>query len=60
VKGVYEYCDVSLYYLREKTPRQFFTSTWRLSDHARSFIIFYNDPETNKLRFHSIRDYVKP
>lgn len=38
---------------------RFFSCVWRLSDHARSFIIFYNDPQTRILRFHSFRDYVK-
>lgn len=58
VKGVYKYCNTALYYRMENgTTRSFFSSTWRLNDKARSFIFFYHDPRSHKLRFHSIRDY---
>lgn len=57
VKGEFKYCDVVLFHLRGTTPRPFLTSTWRISDKARSFIIFYNDLKSKKLRMHSIRDY---
>ena len=33
-------------------------STWRFSEKARTMVFFYHDPYNDRLRFHTIRDYV--
>lgn len=45
-------------YLGDK-KRPFFASAWRVSPKARSVVLFYNHPETQLIRLHSIRDYLK-
>lgn len=47
---------VSIHSGNEKQP--FFSSTWRINPKARSIVFFYQDPETQHLRLHSIRDYL--
>ena len=47
----------TLYFRKDDQPKPFFSSTWPLSDAARSLIFFYHDPDTNRLRLHSIRDF---
>lgn len=58
VKGVYRYCKTQLAYRKGDDVRAFFNSTWRLNDKARSLIFFYLDPKTQRIRMHSIRDYL--
>jgi hypothetical protein len=57
VRGVFKYCDTELYYRHGDTVKPFFSSTWRLNDKIRSFTFFYQDPQTQKLRIHSIRNF---
>jgi hypothetical protein len=47
----------TLYFRTDGQPKPFFSSTWPLSDAARCLIFFYHDPDTNRLRLHSIRDF---
>jgi hypothetical protein len=47
----------TLYFRKDDQAKPFFSSTWPLSDVARSLIFFYHDPDTNRLRLHSIRDF---
>lgn len=58
VKGIYEYCKVKLVYRNGDDTRAFFNSTWRLNDKVRSLVFFYLDPDTRRVRMHSIRDYI--
>jgi hypothetical protein len=47
----------TLYFRTDGQAKPFFSSTWPLSDAARCLIFFYHDPDTNRLRLHSIRDF---
>lgn len=47
----------TLYFRKADQAKPFFSSTWPLSDVARSLIFFYHDPDTNRLRLHTIRDF---
>lgn len=48
---------VELYFNMDNKARPFFTSTWPLGDAARSLVFFFHDPESNRLRLHTIRDF---
>ena len=50
-------CQAELYFKKDNEARPFFSTTWPLSDAARAVIFFYHDPETKRLRLHSIRDF---
>ena len=58
IKGRYQYCEAMLAYRKGENTRSFYTQTWRLSDKARNFIFFYQDPASKKLKMHMIRDSV--
>ena len=47
----------TLYFRKDDQAKPFFSSTWPLSDVARSLIFFYHDPDTLRLRLHTIRDF---
>ena len=50
-------CHTTLYFRKDEQTKAFFSSTWPLSDDARSLVFFYHDPATNRLRLHTIRDF---
>jgi hypothetical protein len=39
--------------------KPFFSSKWPISDKSRSLIFFYIDPASQRLRMHSIRDFIR-
>ncbi len=47
----------TIYFRKDNQPKPFFSSTWPLSDVARSLIFFYHDPDSKRLRLHTIRDF---
>lgn len=49
----------TLYFRADGQPKPFFSSTWPLSNAARCLIFFYHDPNTKRLRLHSIRDFIQ-
>ena len=51
-------CQAELYFKKDNKPRPFFSTTWPLSDAARALIFFYHDPESKRLRLHTIRDFL--
>lgn len=51
-------CQTEIFFNKDNQAKPFFSSTWPLSDEARGLIFFYHDPETKRLRLHSIRDFV--
>lgn len=57
-KGSYKYCEALLVYRKGEKTRPFYTQTWRLSDQVRSFIFFYQDRTTGKLKMHTIEDHL--
>lgn len=48
-----------LYYQGKKGATPFFSSTWPVNEKARSMIFFYHDPHNDRLRFHSIRNFIR-
>lgn len=46
------------YFRMEDEARPFFSSTWPANNRARSMVFFYHDPHNNRLRMHTIRDYL--
>ena len=50
-------CNILIYFRKDDQAKPFFSSTWPLSDVARSLIFFYHDPDTKHLRLHTIRDF---
>ena len=52
------YLYTQLYFRKGDGATPFYSSTWRLSDKARSMVFFYHDPFNDRLRVHTIRDYL--
>lgn len=48
----------TFYYRKEDKPKPFFSSKWPYSDAARGLIFFYHDPDSKRLRLHTIRDFL--
>jgi hypothetical protein len=46
------------FFRKEGEPRPFFSNTWPANKKARSMVFFYHAPHNDRLRFHSIRDYL--
>lgn len=46
------------YFRKETEARPFFSSTWPANKKARSMVFFYHDTTNNRLRMHTIRDYI--
>lgn len=46
------------YFRKDNEVSPFFSSKWPLSDNIRNLIFFYHDPETKRLRMHTIRDFL--
>lgn len=45
------------YFRKDDVAQPFFSSKWPVSDNARGLIFFYHDPETQRLRLHTIRNF---
>ena len=46
------------FFRKENEARPFFSSTWPHNVKARSMVFFYHDPHNDRLRMHTIRDYL--
>jgi len=46
------------YFRKDDEARPFFSSSWPHNDKARSMVFFYHDLTNDRLRMHTIRDYV--
>lgn len=46
------------FYRVDKKAKPFFSSKWPTSEQSRGLIFFYQDPDTKRLRLHSIRDFL--
>ena len=53
-----KYLFITLYFRKGEEATPFYTSTWRFSEKARTMVFFYHDPHNDRLRTHTIRDYV--
>ncbi len=53
-----KYLYITLYFRKGETAEPFYTNTWRFSEKARTMVVFYHDPHTQRLRTHTIRDYL--
>ncbi len=51
------YTDAMFSFSEQNRP--FLKSTWRFSTKTRSIVLFHNDPNTDQIRLHTIRDYVE-
>jgi len=51
-------CHTALYYQKDGKQKNFFSSKWPVSKTARGLIFFYHDPDTRRIRLHSIRDFL--
>lgn len=51
-------CHTTLYYRSGKETKPFFDSNWPLRKDARGLIFFYTDPKSQRLKFHTIRDFL--
>jgi hypothetical protein len=47
------------YFRKDNEAKPFFSSKWPISDKIRNLIFFYHDPETTRLRMHTIRDFTQ-
>ena len=50
-------CHSSLYFQKGEEMKNFFSSFWPVSPHARGLVFFFQDPQTSRIWFHSIRDF---
>lgn len=58
-KGTRDYCYARFFFIKEgQTKQPFYSSAWRLSDRASSFVFFYHEPHHHKLKIHTIRNYL--
>ena len=46
------------YFRKDTEARPFFSSSWPANDKARSMVFFYHDLHNERLRMHTIRDYI--
>lgn len=46
------------FFRKEEAARPFFSSNWPANEKARSMVFFYHDTHNERLRMHTIRDYV--
>ncbi len=53
-----KYLFTTLYFRKGEEAEPFYTSTWRFSEKARSMVFFYHEPHDQRLRIHTIRDYL--
>jgi len=50
---------IKVYFRNEDKMKPFYSSTWRLNDKARSLVFFYHDPDSLRIRTHTIRNYLR-
>ncbi len=48
-----------VFFRNEDKMTPFYSSTWRLNDKARSLVFFYHEPINQRVRTHTIRDYLR-
>ena len=53
------YLYVYLHFRKGEEAIPFYSSTWRLSNSARTMVFFYHDMHTQQLRTHTIRNYIR-
>jgi hypothetical protein len=46
------------YFRKDNEAMPFFSSKWPINDNISNLIFFYHDPETKRLRMHSIRNFL--
>jgi hypothetical protein len=52
------YLYTTLYYRKGDEATPFYTSTWRFSEKARTMVFLYHEPHNQRIRIHTIRDYL--
>lgn len=51
--------QTELWFRKDDAARPFFSSQWPVSDKARALVFFYHDPAGERLRLHTIREFVR-
>lgn len=46
-----------IFYRKGEVAKPFFSSTWPISNASRAMIFIYHDPDTMRLRLHTVRDF---
>lgn len=57
--GKLKIADVRIFFSKDRKPKPFYSSVWRLNDNARNLVFIYNEPKNQKLKLHIIRNYIK-
>jgi hypothetical protein len=53
-----DHCQSSFYFRKDEEAKPFFSSTWPVNRKARGLVFFYHDPNTQRLRLHTIRTFL--
>lgn len=59
VKGLREFAFTTFSYSKDNKAKPFYSSIWSLNKGARDILIFYRDPKSEHLRFHTIKSFIK-
>ena len=56
--GDRKFAIATLFFKKGQVAEPFFTKQWRLSENANSMVFLYHDPNNDRLRLHSIRNFL--
>ena len=56
--GDRKFAIATLFFKKGEKAEPFFTKQWRLSENANSMVFLYHDPDNDRLRLHSIRNFL--
>ena len=56
--GDRKFAIATLFFKKGEKAEPFFTKQWRLSEGANSMVFLYHDPNNDRLRLHSIRNFL--
>ena len=57
--GNRRFAIATLFFKKGEKAEPFFTKQWRLSENANSMVFLYHDPHNDRLRLHSIRNFLE-
>ena len=56
--GERKFAIATLFFKKGEKAEPFFTKQWRLSENANSMVFLYHDPNNDRLRLHTIRNFL--
>ena len=56
--GERKFAIATLFFKKGEQAEPFFTKQWRLSENANSMVFLYHDPNNDRLRLHTIRNFL--